>query len=110
MEDRLRAPGHGQQGDAAVVCLGLADDAVMALIDGAARALDARVLIRTVGFVIRGQPQRKVQVVCLACHHCTAVPDMRDVQHLQPPRRGGVPSDRKLTRTRAHVLQCSPTY
>lgn len=103
----VAAPGHGEEGDAAVVGLGLADDAVVALVDGAARALDSRMLVRPVGLVIRSQPQREVQVVGLACHHRATVPDMRNVQHLQPPKRV-VPFRLKANKERPMIYSAAP--
>ncbi len=77
------APGHGEEGDAAVVGLGLGHDAVVALVDGAPGPGNARMLVRPVGLVVRGQPQREVQIVRRAHHHRPAVPHVSQIQHLR---------------------------
>ena len=54
----MASPRHAEEGDAAVVGLGLADNAVVLLVDVAIGRLNARMLVRPVGLVVGGQAQR----------------------------------------------------
>ena len=57
----------------------------MSLVDGAPGPGNARMLVRPVGLVVRGQPQREVQIIRRACHYRTTVSHVRKVQHLPSP-------------------------
>ncbi len=85
----MASPRHAEEGDAAVVGLGLADDAVVLLVDVAVGRLNARMLVRPVGLVVGGQAQREVEVVGGAGHDGAAVAAVRDVHHLRASMEGG---------------------
>ena len=98
----MASPRHAEEGDAAVVGLGLADNAVVLLVDVAIGRLNARMLVRPVGLVVGGQAQREVEVVGGAGHDGAAVAAVRDVHHL----RASMESDevRVMTMTYAQVV------